>query len=236
MRIRRILTVAAMLGIGATAASAQIGPQEYLQFAGVHSGSTGPYYADVMNVANGIWSPTGQRLTIFCVDYHHAVYGNSRWQVNTSWLSSGSLGNTRLGAPFAPASPNTSLTGYTAMQRYTGAAYLAWMMEVGPKSEWRAMHQALWQVTSQQGYVASASGANTYYTQALAVMNGQLSPTGFNVNDWAVLTDVVARGDEFGIQEYIVSVPEPGTTFLMASGLLLLVGVGRSRRAPPEAA
>jgi hypothetical protein len=142
--------------------------------------------------------------------------------VNVTKLNGGDLSNTRLEV-------------YGDYQR---AAYLASLFDTAPKTEWGYIHAAIWQITSGV-YLANPNDPNAIARRqhyfGLASANG----SSFSTQGWYVLTpsnpyDVADSklGQEFLMRT--VSVPEPATFLLLASGLLCLAAVSRRRTLKAE--
>ena len=182
------------------------GATEYLNFlsgSGVNGGygvQVGPYKAAFgMNV-------TTPAFSIYCVDYNH--YAVDQY-VNVTGLGPvGTLSNTRI-------------NNYVVYQQ---AAYLSSLFDTAPTSSWGGIHAAIWKLTSN---VTLGNATQRNYYLGLAAANAST----FNTSGWYVLSPTSLRSTSGG-QEFLmrtVSVPEPATFLLLASGLLLLAGVSRKR-------
>jgi PEP-CTERM motif len=185
------------------------GAQEYLDFLGgsnVGFGGVqvGPYVAQFT-------SDIGQDFSIYCVDYnHHAI----DQLVNVSALASTGLSNTRLGA----------LGDAAAFDTYRTAAYLASLFDTAPATgaAWGPIHRAIWALTSGQ------SQWDSYLSDTYLGAGWETAAANFNTDGWYVLSPT----DQPGGQEFLmrtVSVPEPATFVLLATGLLLLAAFSRRR-------
>jgi hypothetical protein len=190
---------------------------EYLEFLG-GSGVNGGYGVQVGPYRGRFTTPTSPQFSIYCVDYNH--YAKSQ-KVNVSALSSGPL----------------SLTRLQDYSKYQKAAYLASLFDPGTDvnsdgtpegtSSWGAIHAAIWYITS--GVSVGNTTQRDYYLGLAAANAGSFSTAG-----WYVLSPENARGGAFDGtgQEFLmrtVSVPEPASFLLLASGLLLLAAVSRKR-------
>ncbi len=216
---RLLLTV---LAVGVLAQPAQVSGQlyngipdatEYLNFlsgSGVNGGfgvQVGPYTGRFEN-------PASAPFSLYCVDYlHYAQDGD----VNVVGL--GPVGNLS----------NTRLNNYGAYQQ---AAYLASLFETtDANTQWGSIHAAIWRLTSGLDVNPNVSGINdALRDQYLTLAAAQVGV--FNTEGWYVLTPVnksaASSGQEF-LMRTSVSVPEPATFLLMASGLLMLAAVSRKR-------
>jgi len=181
--------------------------QEYLDFLS-GSGVNGGYGVQVGPYAGRFTTPATPMFSIYCVDYTH--YARDQW-VNVTRLDGGDLSNTRL-------------EDYGDYQK---AAYLASLFDTAPTSTWGGIHAAIWSITSGVS-VGNASQRNYYLGLAAA------NSSSFSTQGWYVLSasnpNRVADsqlGQEFLMRS--VSVPEPATFLLLASGLLCLAAVSRKR-------
>jgi hypothetical protein len=186
---------------------------EYLNFLG-GSGVNGGYGVQVGPYSARFEYPASAAFSIYCVDYTH--FAKDGW-VNVTGLSSGNLGNTRLGLNGAE-----DFTG--DYSRYRQAAYLATLFDTGnqPTTEWGKIHAAIWTLTSG---VTPGGDTGAYLTSTWA------APTTFSTDGWYILTPTNPTYSTSG-QEFLmrtVSVPEPAAFLLMATGLLLLAAVSRKR-------
>ena len=182
---------------------------EYLDFlggSGVNGGygvQVGPYRGKFLG------DPSTAQFSIYCVDYRH--YAKDQW-VNVTGLGPvGDLGNTRL-------------DDYATYQQ---AAYLASLFDTAPTTSWGGIHAAIWSLTS--GVTVGDYAQRQVYLD-LATANAST----FNTTGWYVLSPYDVTGGEYDGtgQEFLmrtVSVPEPETFLLLASGLLLLAGFSHKR-------
>jgi len=240
----RIVLAAALVAFSAQTVEAQAGQYgatEDLKFLGTYggSGSTGPYRAQWLT------GPGQPQITIFCVDYFHGISTNNTWTVNVTSLApppNPDLSDTRLGFTGGDGyGPHPELNATPSpYQRYVASAYLASLMEQnwGNTSLWATYHKAIWELMSP-GYPSGSPtytyGDNTEVSSAMTMAGNIISNggslNGFNIAEWAVMTDENSHGALHGKQEYItrVSVPEPGTILLIATGMFMLIGVNRRR-------
>jgi hypothetical protein len=183
--------------------------QEYLDFlggSGVNGGygvQVGPYRARFAP------DPLSAQFSIYCVDYTH--YARDQW-VNVTGL--GPVGNLA----------NTRIKNYGIYQQ---AAYLSSLFDTAPTSTWGGIHAAIWYLTS--GVTVGNATQRNYYL-GLALVNAP----NFSTQGWYVLSPRNPNGGPYDGtgQEFLmrtVSVPEPATFFLIASGLLLLAALSRKR-------
>ncbi|MGE0158098.1 MAG: PEP-CTERM sorting domain-containing protein [Gemmatimonadales bacterium] len=182
--------------------------QEYLDFVS-GSGVNGGYGVQVGPYAGRFTTPTTPLFSIYCVDYTH--YARDQW-VNVTGLADGAdLDNTRL-------------KDYADYQK---AAYLASLFDEAPTTAWGGIHAAIWSLTSG---VAVGDPTQRDYYLGLAAANGST----FSTAGWYVLSPLDPNGgahDATG-QEFLmrsVSVPEPASFLLIASGLLFLAAMSRKR-------
>lgn len=182
--------------------------------AGTFGVYVGPYTADFVGDAFG-------QFSIYCVDYLH--YARDIDLVNVTQLSD-PLGNTRLNDPV----------------KYQKAAYLSSLFDswtdysVGgtysQQTVWSGLHAAIWSITSG---VTVGSGTTATLRGDFVTLAGANYGT-VDQNDWYVITnDDLGTGNYDGTgQEFLMrraSVPEPGPTLLLLTGLVMLVGVSRKR-------
>jgi len=226
---RSVLASALALSFAVGTAEAQIGTREVTlnrawgwdRTSGVtsHGYYVGPY---------GGSSPGLPNLDLFCVDFLNGVSLNDTWTARFTSLADlmggtpGALGGTRfgqryLGDPGAYPDP---------VVRYQKAAWLAMQFEDASTGSWGGIHQAIWnQFTSSPSWTDAGGSTWRYRANAAA---GDGSFNNINWQYWYVVTDV-RTGDVKpaygGKQEYLTYVtPEPETLFLMATGLVAVIG------------
>ncbi len=178
---------------------------EYLNF--LSGSGVGSYGVQVGPYLGRFESPASAPFSIYCVDYTH--YARDQW-VDVSALAPGQLAETRLG--------NSNYV------RYQKAAYLSSLFDdTSYNGQWGAIHAAIWYFTSN--VTVGPSSRTTFITMA------NNNAASFNTNGWYVLSPTnpsySGSGQEFLMRT--VSVPEPATFMLLASGLLLLAAVSRKR-------
>jgi hypothetical protein len=193
--------------------------QEYLDFVS-GSGVNGGYGVQVGPYAGRFTTPTSPLFSIYCVDYNH--YARDQW-VNVSALAD---------APDALI--KTRLNDYGDYQK---AAYLASLFDTGTDvdgipgvdgtSSWGGIHAAIWSITSGQTL------GNDYWRDYYLGLADANAAT-FSTAGWYVLSPYNVSGGPFDGtgQEFLmrtVSVPEPATFMLLASGLLFLAALSRKR-------
>jgi hypothetical protein len=188
--------------------------QEYLDFLG-GSGVNGGYGVQVGPYVGRFTDPTTPQFSIYCVDYTH--YAKDQW-VNVTALTSSDLSKTRI----------------DDYGTYRQAAYLASLFDTAPKSAWGAIHAAIWNITSGQlltpndpSKVAAFVAQRDYYIDLD-------TPGEFTGSGWYILSPLNAQGGAYDGtgQEFLmrtVSVPEPASFILLASGLLFLAVASRRR-------
>ena len=181
---------------------------EYLDFLS-GSGVNGGYGVQVGPYTARFTTPTSPLFSIYCVDYNH--YARDQW-VNVTGL--GPVGNLA----------NTRAKDYGVYQQ---AAYLASLFDTAPTSSWGGIHAAIWNITS--GVTVGNATQRNYYL-GLAAANAST----FSTQGWYVLSPTNPNGPRFDGtgQEFLmrtVSVPEPASFLLLASGLLFLAAASRKR-------
>lgn len=178
--------------------------QEYLDFlggSGVGYGGVqvGPY------VGRFTSDPyPAQSFSIYCVDFNHYAQDQRVWV--TALSPSADLDHTRL-------------DNYS---RYRTAAYLSSLFDTAPATgaSWGPIHRAIWSVTS--------TVPNNTWDDFLTPERLAAAQT-FNTAGWYVVSPRgYANGQEF-LMRTRVSVPEPATFLLLASGLLMLAAASRKR-------
>ncbi len=214
-------------------APGDIGPQEDLQltagsgvvatWGGVY---VGPYEAKLTSY------PGQPTITIYCDDFLNASQVGDTWTANVAPLTLAGIATTRLGL----LQPGNA----TNLGRYMRAAWLAAQFATNrTRSAWSAIHSAIWSTVLPgdvpgYGYSGQYVDAGTGIDWLAAANAADLST--FDASRWRVLTDVLSRNDpaHAGTQEYLVEVntvtPEPATLVMLATGLLMLVGLTGYRR------
>lgn len=188
-----------------------------VELTGVNGAVVGGVYADPY-----YGTINGQAATLVCDDYSHDTYMNESWTANVSTFPS--LTNVRFGQP-----------GSTAqLLEYEEAGYLYNTLLANP-SDYGDISLALW------GIFDSNLTTTTLYTNSNADYWADLAETNHGdaaaYSNLEILTpvSVVSWGDapsnkQCGLpQEFITSVPEPASLFLVF-GLMLGLALIRRRR------
>lgn len=157
---------------------------------------------------NGIMGSgtTAQSLFLYCVDVAHNSVPGEQWMANLTNLGSG-LG---IGT-------NTRSADLTA---YRQAAWLTTQYALHPEAT-ADIQATIWNLF---GSVAGATPSSDYWFVQAVANYASLDYSGF-----FVVTDV-NKDLAASAQEVIVVTPEPATTALLATGLLLMLGVARQVR------
>ncbi|HEX9582250.1 MAG TPA: PEP-CTERM sorting domain-containing protein [Gemmatimonadales bacterium] len=225
---RSLLASALALSFAVGTVEAQIGTREFtLNRAwgwNATSGTTshgyyvGPY---------GGSSPGLPQLDVYCVDFLNGVSLNDTWTARFTSLADlingDGLGYTRFGQRYIGGDPGAYPD---PVIQYQKAAWLALQFEDASTGSWGGIHQAIWnQFTSSPSWT-DVGGAYWRYKAGVAAGDGSFD--NINWNYWYVVTDVTT-GDVKpaygGRQEYLTYVtPEPETLFLMATGLVAVIG------------
>jgi hypothetical protein len=227
--MKRLFTLALSLGVLALPAGLDAqqpyffegipGETEYLEFlsgSGVNGGygvQVGPYKARFNEP--GPTTPASPMFSIYCVDYTH-------------YARSGRVNVTPIATPIGT---DTRLDNYL---KYQKAAYLSSLFDPGtdvdgyagadPTTRWGGIHAAIWKITS--GVTVGNDYWRNYYL-GLATANA----ASFDTRGWYILTPEDPTDPRSG-QEFLmrtVSVPEPATFMLLATGLIFLGIVSRRR-------
>src|SRR5262249_1128713 len=170
----------------------------------------------------------GNPLSAVCDDFYHDLFVGDTWTATARPLTKVNLQFFEFGNP---ANPHLAIN---PMASYAEAAYLTSLFLTHPQADWGAIHFAIWglfdpAVSNASGFTSDAAAcvnqAATLYT------GGQITLAQFA--GYQVLTANVIPPDGRGPQEFFVfPTPEPGTLFLFATGLGLLVyGWWRGQRA-----
>ena len=197
-------------------------PVETLNFLG-GSGVTSPlpWRVQVGPYEGSFASAPGTSFALYCVDYLHYA-SDSNGTVNATSLFAGSdLSNTRLqnfSAYRESAYLSSLFEGWgvhqTALEASEGTSFTQ-------NHVWAGLHAAIWNVATGPTNLGDGD------TRTVAAREYFLTDT-----DVASLPNGNAAYNGTG-QEFLVrtptTVPEPSTYLMMASGMLLLVGVGRRR-------
>jgi hypothetical protein len=221
--MKRLLLTALTAVSLAQPASAQLyyegipGPVEFMNFmagSGVSGGygvQVGPYTAQFIAPYE---SPASAPFSIYCVDYLHFAKDGL---VNVTAMDEPDLSNTRL----------------DDYDDYRQAAYLASLFHdpAYTQTQWGGIHAAIWKITS--GQILGTGATATLRDQLLAMaVPGDFSTAGWYILSPSPLVQLQYGKDKSG-QEFLmrtrVSVPEPATFLLLATGLLFLAATSRKR-------
>jgi hypothetical protein len=220
MQPRFFLVAVATLLMGGTAFA------DELVFQSISSQSTvwQGYYTSPYLVLDKSVPPSGELLTVYCLDFNHEVAPPFEWDANIRPLDPGDVSHFQYGASAG------------AWQRYAAAAWLFQKIQALPlnanllETEYQV---AAWKLFVDASHVASfnlkiadtgapfEADVTSLYNEALAA--GSLTQT---EPDWFVVTvDPAWEADHqpgVPVQEFLIHVPEPAAILLLATvaGLL----------------
>jgi hypothetical protein len=182
----------------------------------------GPYEGTLMKIGS---DPTNVPISLYCVDFTHYALTNKVINAGVSNLGGGDVSGTRLGASGLEAYKKAAFLS-SMFSTYTSVAQFAGLNQAQAFS---GIHAAIWYFTTGGGPYTG----DPYWTdfRDYAIANyGSYADYG----EWSVLTTQsvedfrIQDSQEFLVQDPTVS-PEPQAFLLVASGLILLVFVGRRR-------
>ncbi len=202
----------------------------------------GPYTGQLVS------DPTKPMFTMYCVDYAHEIDMGQVWTVNESDLTSGDLGQTRLGnaglgtysqmaylASLFDSWDLLSTASYDGTASHTFASYFA--SHVSDKTYiWSGIHAAIWKLAS--GGTAPnnmvAAGLATPFLK-YAQMKSVSGFDGMDMSGWTILTpdnkDYWRSAQEMLVHTTPTTVtPEPETYLLLGTGMLFLFALSRRKQ------
>jgi hypothetical protein len=155
-----------------------------------------PYYATV----NG-----GPVVDMMCDDWVHGGLPGDVWQANFTNLGTGDLSLLRY----------NQLPG--ALTLYDEAGWLLLQTEVTPQAQWKDINYAVWHIFDPS---APLPGTGPLYWLNLAQQEANIGFPGVDFYQVGIYTPINQYDRDLNDpQELLTIVPEPGTLFLLGSGL-----------------
>lgn len=218
MKFMRYLTPLVALALTASAVHAQVptptpssGEVKFLGFNGAKYDDTN---IDVGPASLMIQYPGGKVFDAFCVDYLNGIdlahYTANFTSIQDLISNASNLDRVRFG------------NQADAISKYKRAVWLATQFATNApgvgNATWAGIHDALWgQFTPNPLW---GTLGDPWLTAA-----GNADLSGFNWNNWVIVSDASMQDHVGGNQEFLVYVaPEPGTIILLGSGLVAVLG------------
>jgi len=186
---------------------------DYLRWGGTYPNAptfngyvTGPYWGYFQDVNK---TATSASFTLYCVDFANLVH-----QGSGGWTFS----------PQAVGSYSGALTNIHQ------AAFLSSLFSETNRSEWAAIHGAIWYLTGGLAthYASFGHIVDSNRNLEIAWWNARgWNNGGYDASNWYVLTPVSPSSQTMLVRVH--SVPEPGVIVLLLSGLLGVAFVARRR-------